>query len=135
MNLTPLQLQIQEWSDKSLSIGCLLMDNFGYYSFIRRKYELSFDWKDTPISITVAYSYRSCEVEEITNEFEIIWHPMDWWRLCYISSRANGSNINKRRTPLYCHFSENAELYNQTILERPEETHIACRDFLLSLHK
>lgn len=58
---------------------------------------------------------------------------MDYGRLCYLSANANGSNINKKRTPLYCHFSENAELYNQTVLEWDEETQTIVRDFLLSL--
>lgn len=142
MQLTPLQLEIQKlWADKSLSFGCLVRDKAteiiwtvynmntlksNEHLILCARYKaLSNKWwyTDTRTFITTSWL------------IEIIWKPVDYSRLCYLWNMVDHYTItlDKSFSKISSWFEHNPELYNKSILERPEGLQLLVRDFLLSI--
>lgn len=129
MQLTNLQLEIQKlWADKTLSFSCII---------------LSPEWNIyTVTSIINWYVFlKEWTLPFTIDKIEIIWHPITRWRLCYLrqTDKSEDTVVNwvkqkmEKWINLCWNFENNPELYNQTILERPEELQLLVRDFLLSI--
>lgn len=143
MNLTPLQLQIQEWSDHSLSFGCIIKPILeeDYRMIDNEEYARIMD-DEGNIEVISLDEYNKWDwiVYDPTIE-KVIWHPMDYGRLCYLHQTRKGKEViedwikikMKSWMDLCFCFEDNHELYNQTVLERPIKTQDYVRDFLLLL--
>ncbi len=144
MQLTPLQLEIQQWSDKTLSFGCVINT---HHKRKPRTWSNKQYTQDIYVSrSTKSYFYYSCPIDwpyigkprYKSDTIEVIWHLMGYWRLCYLfeqrqhyvdmsweDARANVSN----------YFQDNFLVYQQTVLERPVELQELVLKFLLTLPK
>ena len=136
MDLTPLQLECMKlWADMTLSFGCMLVKKFDdwsfYYNIIARvEKEYNYD-------IDMYYSTNWYNIP--IWEYEIIWHPLTRWRLCYLRTASRPDNEEqsiekmKKWMILYSWFNDNPEFYQQNIVEWDEETIKLVKDFLISI--
>lgn len=132
MQLTPLQLQIQERSDKTLSFWCLLD--------IKTLWD--YDVSDVPYWVLRAIS--DCDfiywnevfdfLDNTSFKYTIIWHPMNRWRLCYLYKDIKWYNEPWRYMFHYFKQVDN-NCCQQTVLERPVELQELVLNFLLTLPK
>jgi len=140
--MTDLQLECMRlWADKTLSFGCILKDQFRYY----------YVWAEDRVFCYVSDWMQAGYTDDYRDE-QIIWHPITWWRLCYLRRKLMEINknitdiktiakevfskeerVNKARMCIDSYFFGNPSLYNQTILERPEELQLLIKDFLISI--
>lgn len=117
------------WADKDLSFGCILQSNYddSYHFLIKDK-------KDNSNIIYQVWLQQHSDYsneEDMLDSYTIIWHPIRYSRLCYLyRSQKSKSKIFMDLTDK---FIDNPELYNQSILERPEGLQLLVRDFLLSI--
>lgn len=134
MQLTPLQLEIQQRADKTLQLWtiistrydwmCIYIDHSSYIAQCA-------DW-------TPRVTWISTNVEkEIVTVYGV---PMNWGRLCYIAKRDRylrlGSWLWEKRVKwvkIENYFFGNIECYHQTVLERPVELQKLVLEFLISL--
>jgi len=153
MNLTDLQLDIMKlWASKELSFGCICeFVTKQYYD----KYIVMYQWISWKEKIFAEYISLEKDMNWFYDTdwgFEIIWHPITRWRLCYLRRKLMEINknitdiktiakevfskeerVNKARMCIDSYFFGNPSLYNQTILERPEELQLLIKDFLISI--
>lgn len=130
MGLTPLQLECQKlWADKSLSFGCMILMQDDDYDLCIWRITWLHNWLD--------YVFTT-DIWVIWEAIENYWHPIRYDRLCYLY--LNSVKIWKisslsvwRFISVQENLESNIELYNQSILERPEELQLLVRDFLLSI--
>lgn len=160
MELTDLQKQIMQlWADKSLSFGCLIVDknhrsnsdelllmqvvwysesNLQWYPDLLYRqspyahYTQERNWINHILNERMDYRFKNENTGEL--RYEILWHPITYSRLCYLMeiSRTAKKHRDMFRNILQT-FNSNTKLYNQSILERPEELQLLVRDFLLSI--
>lgn len=132
--MTELQLEIQNlWADKTMSFWCLIRQQSHARKPVK---ELAYYWIDASWDWQwkVSDSWNIKESECIT-----IWHPITRWRLCYLywsmPIQKRTAEVYEKFNAMQLHFilPDNTKLLNQTILERPEETQLLVRDFLLSI--
>ena len=123
MQLTQLQLDIMKWSDKSLTFWCILWCDNVYKRYIRTD-----DW----------WHHTCVDFDDVIwwfywfNEPEIIWHPMSRGRLCYLWLLQTCEKWSIQED-IYHYFIGNEDLYQQTVLERDEETCKLVLSFLNTL--
>lgn len=139
MELTPLQLKIQKYADRTLSTWCLI------YEKIESKrnvvvYINSFDVEDDTQQDCV--NYLSWDQVKTTNWWRlvadnILWHPMSRGRLCFLWTIEQNKNflMNNARNKMTRWFWKNLSMYQKNILERPEEIQKLVMQFLLTLTK
>lgn len=147
MELTPLQLQIQEYADKTLSFGCIVNVSNDYYP---KSSQMIFWWLDKSkdkirlykgdgtfdlygydfsVLFTVDYLWLEEPMEEL-----VIWHPMNWGRLCYLWVM-DWFSEKEESYAVIDYFTEHKECYQQTVLERPVELQEVVLKFLVTLQK
>lgn len=162
MNLTPMQVEIMKRADKTLSFGCLICSE--RFDWVHLSVYISEDkaYKDLCSIMTYFDNYATswCNKENIV---EIIWHPMNWGRLCYIEKQSQFENVwlvnlfsqteqlqtgvwhkrvseigketQKARDKVFMYFHTRMDTFQQTVLERPVELQQLVLDFLLTLPK
>lgn len=171
MKLTDLQLEIQKlWADKSLSLGSLFHDKkYGlcmitkyvrtgsssseWYDWVSCKWKLVFsDYREWELRFVILRTRENLVMrvdekiemindENIKDTFEIIWHPITRWRLCYLrqTNKSDDTIVDwvkqkmEKWISLSFAFEDNPELYQKSILEWDEQTQNKVRDFLLSI--
>lgn len=134
MKLTEKQLECMRLgTDNTLSFGCLVLSK----DFEER--ECLDLWIETVEEFQEAIWRRPAKIETIesnyygVNDVKIIWHPITRWRLCYLSRKyQNIWSMSNRHTVEYW-LKQNIELYDKTILDRPEELIDLVLSFLQSL--
>ena len=140
MELTELQLEIQKlWADKTLSYGCIVKSKtdqsiYEYNTYFPEDIIIRVDeYQVFTINDLLDWDVIRT-IEEFDDIYKTIWHPITRWRLCYINSKIKTSpEKRKMRDEITYNFKLNPELYNKSILERPEELQLLVRDFLLSI--
>lgn len=133
MNLTNLQLQVQEYSDKTLQPWCLIDTR---YDWICVYVDSSYYIVDCPDWVRRVTGLSSGVKKEILANHG---NPMNWGRLCYLRSlhtycgeiRLLDKNFWFMKWEMEC----NKEYYQQTVLERPVELQELVLEFLLTLPK
>lgn len=132
MNLTPLQLQIQQRTDKTLSPNCMIKQDT--IAFIVPSID-----KEKSGLITILRNgvllVASEQMIELNKTIEIIWHPMNWGRLSYLYLRNRNyewvkDEFNKLKSAFW--FYEHKYI-QQTVLERPVELQELVLSFLNTL--
>lgn len=140
--MTDLQLEIMRlWADKTLSFGCIVEISDTYYD--AQKYKETNIWNrvKTLSNDIIEWDYIVIWWTVKNKILQIIWHPITRWRLCYLNNKINIANINidlaidisNKFNAIETKLNNNPSLYNKTILERPEETQLLVREFLLSI--
>lgn len=139
MELTPLQLEIQKlWADKSLNFGCIIEAKFISWSLWYYTICELWDYVYWVVQTWINKWFERVYLESesiLDTKYEIIWHPITYSRLSYLRSTNQPLSIPSwaTRNAILVSFQNNPELYNQSILERPEELQLLVRDFLLSI--
>lgn len=70
---------------------------------------------------------RDSQSYEYDDSLEKVWHPITRWRLCYLQSIKNSKDTSTRYR-LKDYFELTNQLYDKTILDRPEDF---CENILL----
>ena len=135
MQLSELQKQIMQlWADKSLSFGCICeFVTKQYYD----KYIVIYQWVAGKQKVFAEINSLEKDINCFYDpdwDYEIIWHPITYSRLCYLYWSQKNENLLTREW-IACNnkFTYNPEYIKQSILERPEELQLLVRDFLLSI--
>lgn len=119
MQLTPLSIQLLEYSNKDLMFGTIITDWETYGRYIKQK---SYD-----ISHMILWNNM---IKEYDEDIEVIGNPYWRGRICMLS--VSWQNI-LWYARLSNHFHKNPELYDMDCLSRPEETQLLVLSFLQSL--
>lgn len=131
MKLTPLQLEIQQQADKTESFWCIIELNSLIYRLDTR-YEI-YTYRET----WEKYIHQEGQWmmhETRCKEYNIVWHPMNWGRLCYLAETCqNKSDVNASLQMQFVFRKQYTECMQQTVLERPVELQQLVLDFLLTL--
>lgn len=133
MQLTPLQLEVQQRSDKTLSFWCILKEN----SFSVIVTSISDDSGLISILRNRVLLVATEQSIKLNKTIEVIWHPMNWGRLCWLyrtSMRRKPDNkIISEFVDLETRFDVVFDCYQQTVLERPIELQELVLAFLKTL--
>ena len=128
MQLTPLQLEIQQRADKTLSFGCIVqVANCAW-----RKEEWDMYWWHHLMRVGNEKREETSFLEWIITTKEVIesyWHPMNWGRLY---SFLYSHNCALEFVTLEQEFKK-YNAYQQTVLERPVELQELVLAFLNTL--
>lgn len=137
MQLTEKQLKIQEFADKTLSFGCIVLHNTGdfynkyswqFYTFIEKTDELL-----NSHSKKEFYKLKSVKIPIDSEMLQIIWHPMTYSRLLYFMTIYKDCDLLTDHIVEYV--LKNPNVLNETVLERPEYLLDRVIDFLDTLPK
>lgn len=131
MQLTELQLQLMEHSDKTLKFWCIVHSK-GYMIFLRIQEETVWPRE---VATCLKYDNTICWVIWFDKE-NIIWNPFWRGRVCMLFAnnyRWKYKNLLKIYNTLVFHFNKNPDLYDQTCLEWDDATQKLVLDFLNSL--
>lgn len=129
MQLTEKQLKIQEFADKTLSFGCIVLRLLHDDEQWNRVYNLCYllDFEEVRIAGQKNFCMADLVKKEINNEtnddrITIIWHPMNRGRLCYLRwiNDIDVTNSDERKFMMMT-FMDNPKYLQQTVLDRPEE--------------
>ncbi len=112
MQLTEKTLRCMELgADKTLIPWCIVR----YKQWIERIDKIS----SVPWNNIITYSDPLWTIKNLWRwKFDIIWHPLNRWRLWYLHRSNNNRSNRKAFDKMLNAFNKNIELYNQTILER-----------------
>lgn len=134
MELSPIQLEIQKFSDQSLSFGCIVKYNWEIHRLVSyRKHTI----ENKPFEDINIWRWVNFHAWESFIQYNY-WHPMTYGRLMYlrhINILESGDDTIDARFKIDNLFMNNPEQYNQTVLEWDKQTQVVVRDFLLSLPK
>jgi len=141
MKLSELQLECQRLgADKTLSFGCIVETRpcTLFWWCLSRWVLCLYQWWDIGVLFQNKYIYETTIQKEksiVNDKFfsVIIWHPIDRWRLCYLSKTSTREDFMEERYILAFLFKNNPELYQWNILTRPDEVLNEVRNFLLSI--
>lgn len=129
MTLTPLQLQLMEYSDKTLKFWTLWIAN----SSSKQIYK--FAWYDKWWN-TICVSdnlWMNKKYWKFDQAHKIIWNPFWRGRVCMLYHKDDSDTIVDRQSEIEQHFNKNPDLYDQNCLEWDDETAKLVLDFLNSL--
>lgn len=136
MNLTPLQLEIQQQADDTLSFWCIVKPlhkvSKAPVIYLWSNNKWTYYWK----TITTNDKFARIEFED----YDIVWHPMNWGRLCYLLSKLDTVEQSEKRFAskkalweVERRLGNNKEYYQKTVLERPEKLQLLVLAFFKTL--
>ncbi len=148
--MTELQLKIQKRADKTLSFWCFVwireytdeyteawLNEMGWQGETSLIRVGSYDYETDYQNIIEVYESTWEIIEDYIDSIEIIWHPMNYWRLCFLLT--NDVELNTRewdiekRKQLQYYMDINRWTFQQTILEWPVEMQKLVLGFLETL--
>lgn len=129
MQLTPLQLEIQQRADRTLSFWCIIQTK----EWIARIYKV--DGSDP--ARTLYYIDQKPNVVKRATWLKVIWHRMNRWRLFYllINPKSISQESQDSFDKIVSFLSREPKRYQYTVLERPIELQKLVLKFLLTLPK
>mgnify|MGYP007122137901 CR=1 FL=1 len=149
MKLTPLQLEIQKRSDKTLSFGCLVRplysnkeEEIQYITWVGTKH---LKWCDY---IDVVLLTKPCGLHSdnywLQSDIDTIGHPITRGRLCYLYCTQLNYAIENKKPKIdmmwdfdnmqrYTH--DKCHILQKNIIERPEDFQLLVKAFLDTLPK
>lgn len=134
-NMTDLQLKIQQRADKTLSFWCFISWDNWANKWFECMVRVDYEWWERFI---VTESWMELWLNAPTwyyKKYEIIWHPMNRWRLCYIVRVCHEKKIDHTmfdRVSEY-HMKYDSEVLQWDVLTRPEDFQKRVLAFLESL--
>jgi hypothetical protein len=135
MELTEKQLECMRLgADKTLSLWCI-------YKYKSREelsiiYPNEYERFDDKWNLWRTYKdfwlYNNDDNDEMvsSSEYEIIWSPINWWRIMYLYRTTDWVDYPLK---IEKYIENNRLCFNQTILDRPEELIDLVLSFLQSL--
>lgn len=145
MKLTDKQLKIMEWSDKTLSFGCIILQCNRHSRITAVQDEEDYFFLQTEMDGNELYGsdddgyllwwYKNLWFETCESLDDIIWHPMTRGRLCYLYDES-GENIVSLGILAEIRVKLKKEKdTHKTVLERSEEVQDLVIAFLETLPK
>lgn len=141
MQLTPLALQLLEYSNKDLKFWCIYSVTCDLnwsitHEEIRIMLDKYDDLEDDFSWDNIEY-FDLCSIEsyEQANIVHIYWNPFWRWHICmlFVKQEVQWFWYKIDIEKLQSHFNRNPDLYDMDCLSRPEETQQLILDFLNSL--
>lgn len=133
MQLTEKQLKIQEFADKTLSFGCMIMFRKHVCKVLWTHKNQFFGDKELIDYIGFPCPLDRCSDYVVSDINEIIWHPMTYSRLLYFMTIYKDCDLLTDHIVEYV--LKNPNVLNETVLERPEYLLDRVIDFLDTLPK
>lgn len=128
--MTPTQLRIQElWAKKELQPWTIIERYKGVYDTFLWMKDYG-GYLDFWILLKDGSYFGETTTRDNFERINIIWKPFDYARLVYLIDGRFDSTIDW----ILLEFDCNRELYQETVLERPEELNKLILEFLESIY-
>lgn len=132
--MNPTQLRIQElWAKKELQPWTIIERYKGVYdTFLWMKdYGVYLDFW---ILLKDGSYFGETTTRDNFERINIIWKPFDYGRYIYLKLSHPNKILSSIHREIENYFDSNRELYQETVLERPEELNQLILEFLESIY-